>query len=56
MYRNGEGGPSAFFLQLSEFTQVFGSTIYVAQTLAGDGIVVRDLFFLSHRCADSGWR
>ncbi|KAE9411495.1 hypothetical protein BT96DRAFT_983229 [Gymnopus androsaceus JB14] len=32
-YRNAEGGPAAFFNMLSNFTQIFGSTIYVAQTL-----------------------
>ena len=40
IYRNELGGPAAFFNELSEFTQIFGSTIYVAQTLVGDGVVV----------------
>lgn len=40
IFRNEPGGPAAFFNELSEFTQIFGSTIYVAQTLVGDGVVV----------------
>ncbi|KAF8325936.1 hypothetical protein F5887DRAFT_1065154 [Amanita rubescens] len=40
IYRNEPGGPPAFFNQLSNFTQLFGSTIYVAQTLVGDGVVL----------------
>ncbi|KAJ3841632.1 hypothetical protein EV361DRAFT_622033 [Lentinula raphanica] len=39
-YRNAEGGPAAFFNILSNFTQVFGSAIYVAQTLVGDSVVL----------------
>ncbi|KAL5531102.1 hypothetical protein ACEPAG_3978 [Sanghuangporus baumii] len=39
-HRDAPGGPAAFFNQLSEFTQIFGSTIYVAQTLVGDGVVL----------------
>ncbi|TFK53916.1 hypothetical protein OE88DRAFT_1131761 [Heliocybe sulcata] len=33
------GGPSAYFNELSNFTNIFGSTIYVAQTLVGDAFV-----------------
>lgn len=40
IYRNAPGGPAAFFNQLSEFTQIFGSTVYVAQTLIGDSVVL----------------
>lgn len=40
IYRDDPGGPAAFFNELSEFTQIFGSTIYVAQTLVGDGVVL----------------
>ena len=39
-FRNEPGGPAAFFNQLSEFTQIFGSTIYIAQTIVGDSVVV----------------
>ncbi|KAL0568328.1 hypothetical protein V5O48_013662 [Marasmius crinis-equi] len=39
-YSDRPGGPAAFFDELSEFTQVFGSAIYVAQTLVGDGVVL----------------
>jgi len=38
--RDEPGGPSAYFNMLSEFTQVFGSAIYVAQTLVGDSVVL----------------
>lgn len=41
--RNAPGGPAAYFNQLSEFTQIFGSTLYVAQTLIGDAVVVSTL-------------
>ncbi|PIL35766.1 hypothetical protein GSI_02496 [Ganoderma sinense ZZ0214-1] len=40
IYRNAPGGSAAFFNQLSEFTQIFGSTVYVAQTLIGDSVVL----------------
>ena len=59
IFRNEPGGPAAFFNQLSEFTQIFGSTIYIAQTLIGDSVVVRHADQLravhladrlSHRC------
>ncbi|KAF8962182.1 hypothetical protein BDZ97DRAFT_1702662 [Flammula alnicola] len=40
IFKNEPGGPGAFFNQLSEFTQIFGSTIYVAQTLVGDSVVL----------------
>lgn len=49
IYRNAPGGPAAFFNQLSEFTQIFGSTVYVAQTLIGDSVVVRPCFNASQR-------
>ncbi|KAI0336216.1 hypothetical protein GY45DRAFT_590373 [Cubamyces sp. BRFM 1775] len=39
-FRDAPGGPAAFFNQLSEFTQIFGSTIYIAQTLIGDGVIL----------------
>jgi len=39
VFKDKPGGPGAFFNQLSEFTQIFGSTIYVAQTLVGDSVV-----------------
>jgi len=39
-FRTAEGGPAAFFNILSNFTQVFGSAIYVAQTLVGDSVVL----------------
>ncbi|KAF8896594.1 hypothetical protein BD779DRAFT_1668355 [Infundibulicybe gibba] len=34
------GGPKAYFGRFSEFTQLFGSTLYIAQTLVGDGILL----------------
>ncbi|KAF5381727.1 hypothetical protein D9615_005474 [Tricholomella constricta] len=40
IFKDEPGGPGAFFNQLSEFTQLFGSTIYVAQTLVGDSVVL----------------
>lgn len=40
VYRNAPGGPASFFNRLSEFTQMFGSTLYVAQTLLGDALVI----------------
>ncbi|KAH9838082.1 uncharacterized protein C8Q71DRAFT_577470 [Rhodofomes roseus] len=40
IYRNEPGGPAAFFNELSEFTQIFGSTLYIAQTLIGDSVVL----------------
>ncbi|KAL0947735.1 hypothetical protein HGRIS_013818 [Hohenbuehelia grisea] len=40
IFKDEPGGPGAFFNQLSEFTQLFGSAIYVAQTLLGDSVVL----------------
>ncbi|KAI0642284.1 hypothetical protein C8Q79DRAFT_918051, partial [Trametes meyenii] len=40
IHANAPGGPAAFFNQLSNFTQMFGSTLYVAQTLLGGAMVV----------------
>ncbi|TFY69682.1 hypothetical protein EVJ58_g274 [Rhodofomes roseus] len=34
------GGPAAFFNEMSNFTQMFGSTLYVAQTLLGDAMAL----------------
>ncbi|KAK7692891.1 hypothetical protein QCA50_004526 [Cerrena zonata] len=39
-YRNEPGGPAAYFYDLSSFTNVFGSAIYITQTLVGDGFVL----------------
>ncbi|KAJ4483341.1 hypothetical protein J3R30DRAFT_3402085 [Lentinula aciculospora] len=39
-YRNAEGGPAAFFNILSNFTQIFGSALYITQTLVGDSVVL----------------
>ncbi|KDQ49552.1 hypothetical protein JAAARDRAFT_186972 [Jaapia argillacea MUCL 33604] len=44
IFKNEPGGPAAYFNELSNFTNIFGSTIYVAQTLLGDGFVL-------YRCA-----
>lgn len=41
IHRDEPGGPAAFFNELSEFTQIFGSTLYIAQTVIGDSVVVR---------------
>ncbi|CAL1707855.1 unnamed protein product [Somion occarium] len=40
IFKDEPGGPAAYFNQLSNFTNIFGSTIYVAQTLIGDGFVL----------------
>ncbi|KAJ7838724.1 hypothetical protein B0H14DRAFT_2361492, partial [Mycena olivaceomarginata] len=40
IYKDEPGGPPAYFNKLSEFTQIFGSAIYVAQTLVGDSVVL----------------
>ncbi|THU89263.1 hypothetical protein K435DRAFT_678344, partial [Dendrothele bispora CBS 962.96] len=39
-FKDEPGDPPAYFNQLSEFTQIFGSAIYVAQTLVGDSVVL----------------
>ncbi|KAI0761638.1 hypothetical protein BD413DRAFT_485452, partial [Trametes elegans] len=39
-YRDVPGGPAAFFNRLSEFTQIFGSAVYVLLTLVGDSVVL----------------
>ena len=45
--RDEPGGPAAFFNQLSEFTQIFGTAICLGQTLVGDGAMVTTVFFPS---------
>lgn len=40
VHANDPGGPAAFFNKLSNFTQMFGSTLYVLQTLIGDALVL----------------
>ncbi|KAF8958359.1 hypothetical protein BDZ97DRAFT_62687 [Flammula alnicola] len=40
IFQGAPGGPRAFFNELSELTPIFGSTIYVAQTLVGDSVVL----------------
>ncbi|EPT04835.1 hypothetical protein FOMPIDRAFT_1094714, partial [Fomitopsis schrenkii] len=40
VHRNEPGGPAAFFNELSNFTQIFGSTLYIAQTVIGDSVVL----------------
>ncbi len=44
IHADAPGGPAAFFNQLSNFTQMFGSTLYVMQTLLGDATVVSRRF------------
>ncbi|KAF9458795.1 hypothetical protein BDZ94DRAFT_1325225 [Collybia nuda] len=46
IFKNEPGGPASFFNQLSEFTQIFGSTIYVAQTLVGDSVVLLRCYYV----------
>jgi len=48
-YRNAPGGPAAFFNQRSEFTQMFGSTLYVMQTLVGDSVVLLRCYIVCGR-------
>ncbi|KAI0761630.1 hypothetical protein BD413DRAFT_485645 [Trametes elegans] len=43
------GGPAAFFGQLSNFTNMFGSTLYVLQTLLGDAMVLYRCFLVWER-------
>jgi len=49
IYRDAPGGPAAYFNELSEFTQLFGTTIYVAQTLVGDGVVLLRCYIVCGR-------
>lgn len=37
---NDEGGPAAYFNKLSNFTNLFGSAIYLLQTLIGDAFLL----------------
>ncbi|EPT04836.1 hypothetical protein FOMPIDRAFT_1045518 [Fomitopsis schrenkii] len=40
IHADAPGGPAAFFDEMSNFTQMFGSTLYVAQTLIGDAMAL----------------
>jgi len=44
VHRNGPGGPAGYFDLLSNFTNLFGSALYLFQTLLGDA-------FILYRCA-----
>ncbi|KAF5374215.1 hypothetical protein D9758_004668 [Tetrapyrgos nigripes] len=48
-FKDQPGGPPAYFNQLSEFTQIFGSAIYVAQTLVGDSVVLYRCYLVWNR-------
>ncbi|KAJ6576705.1 hypothetical protein DFH09DRAFT_366223 [Mycena vulgaris] len=49
IYKDEPGGTPAYFNMLSEFTQVFGSAIYVAQTLVGDSVVLYRCYLVWER-------
>lgn len=55
-YRNAEGGPAGFFNILSNFSQIFGSTLYVAQTLVGDSVAVECCSLRSSKCTIVSYR
>ena len=40
IFRDEPGGPSAYFEKLSDFTSIFGTVVYIIQTLLGDGFLV----------------
>jgi len=50
IYSDEPGGPGAYFNQLSNFTNIFGSAIYMAQTILGDGFVVSCVTHLLSVC------
>lgn len=39
IHADAPDGPAAFFNELSNYTQMFGSTLYIMQTLLGDALV-----------------
>ncbi|KAJ3002432.1 hypothetical protein NUW54_g5851 [Trametes sanguinea] len=49
VHADSPGGPAAFFNELSNFTQMFGSTLYVLQTLLGDGMVLYRCYLVWER-------
>ncbi|KAJ6576706.1 hypothetical protein DFH09DRAFT_1031478 [Mycena vulgaris] len=49
IFAGATGGPAAFFNQLAEFTQMFGSTLYVIQTLVGDALVLYRCYLVWER-------
>ncbi|KAJ3012592.1 hypothetical protein NUW54_g1821 [Trametes sanguinea] len=49
VHADSPGGPAAFFNELSSFTQMFGSTLYVLQTLLGDGMVLYRCYLVWER-------
>ncbi|OSD05841.1 hypothetical protein PYCCODRAFT_1443198 [Trametes coccinea BRFM310] len=49
VHADAPGGPAAFFNELSNFTQMFGSTLYVIQTLLGDGMVLYRCYLVWER-------
>jgi len=40
IHRNDEGGPASYFNILSNFSNMFGSALYLLQTLIGDGFLL----------------
>lgn len=53
IHADAPGGPAVFFNEMSNFTQMFGSTLYVAQTLLGYAMVVRAQTFPRERPKDT---
>ncbi|KAI0352622.1 hypothetical protein OH77DRAFT_770519 [Trametes cingulata] len=49
VHADAPGGPAAFFNELSNFTQMFGSTLYVMQTLLGDAMVLYRCYLVWER-------
>jgi len=49
IHADAPGGPTSFFNELSNFTQMFGSTLYVMQTLLGDALVLYRCFLVWER-------
>ncbi|KAI8983404.1 hypothetical protein BD414DRAFT_418722 [Trametes punicea] len=49
VHADAPGGPAAFFNELSNFTQMFGSTLYVLQTLLGDAMVLYRCYLVWER-------
>jgi hypothetical protein len=45
VYRNNPGGPVAYLTNLSSFLNIVGSAASIAQTILGDGFVVRCFMF-----------
>ncbi len=49
-----EGQTGDYYNKLAEFTQIFGSALYIVQTFVGDAVAVRIFLFIADKISNGG--